>query len=306
MKVKNLLNTLPDNSAELRERQQDLMDEATPALREKVQWVVDWCKRDTKNSLVSRWELGDQINEVFNDHSRGAKRFGNKPFQTIAAFSGEAEGSLRVCAKLAKLYTRGQILDISEMVMADGTTPLSFSHIRCVLTLDDPATGETDRQEALNLALERCWTVETLSKYVVSKAGGGTQGHKGRPVAKPKNVEGILDQQLSFINDFEKRNVSVWGDAEHSVTSHLTKMPPNMYTEALEQQLAISAQRMRQMIDAATERAVELENMHEKVKCALAKKMNSGIQMASELSEATDKPQKKEPTAVKRAAKVVV
>jgi hypothetical protein len=301
MKTKNLLNSLPDNTNELREKQQDLMADANPALKAKVHWVVNWCKQETKNSLLSRWELGEQINEVFRDHSEnGCKRYGSKAFQTIAAFSGEAEGSLRICAKLAKSYVRGQIVDISEMIMADGVTPLSFSHIRCVLALDNPS----ERQEALNMALERCWTVDSLNKYVLSKMGGGNSAHKGRPVAKPKDVEGVIAQQMSFAADFNKRNTNVWQDPKHSISAHLAKIPTSMYTEDMAAKLCKLAQQLRALADDVGVRADEAEKKYEEVRHAVEAKLTNGVKMASELTEEKEEVIEK-PTAVKKAAKVV-
>lgn len=280
------LSKFPDNSETLRSHQLALLDKANKALKDKVGWVVDWYKEDARHSLQSRWDLGAQVAEIINDEDKeNCKRYGKKAFATLAAFSGEAEGSLRLCARLATIFSANRIRELSEMVMADGITPLSFSHIRCVLSLDT----EEARQTAINLALERCWTCDELSRYVLSldkkKKGNNTQG---RPVAKPKDLSGIIRQQMSFAEDFEKRNLQVWKTPDSSLSGHLAKVDEKEYTEELAEQLGQLAYKMKQLEIEAGDRAKEAESRFRQVRTALDLRYGSGLKLASQLTEEPD------------------
>lgn len=262
------------------EQRADLLAEANQALLSKVDWVVNWYRRDTRHSLVSRWQLGEQIAEVMDDQSNnGCRLYGAKAFQTIAAFSGEAEGSLRMCARLAEAYTLRDIERIADMTMADGVTPLSFSHVRVVLSIED----RKERDKALARACENCWTSDDLARHVRGqsderKASDG----RGRPIAVPKTVGAVIAQQLSFAEDFEKRNVRVWRDRAHSVTGQLANLPEDMYTEELANNLARLAHSMRQVVKEAEERAEEAEANFAKVRRILENKISAGVKFVAE------------------------
>jgi hypothetical protein len=278
---------LPDNTAIFKEAQTDLLTNATPALKDKINWIIAWCKKDARQSLLSRWDLGAQIAEVIQDReTRGCKVYGSKAFHAIAVFSGEAESSLRICAKMARFYTRGQIADLSETVMNDGVTPLSFSHMRAVLALDDPKTGEHDREEAINLTLTRCWTSEQLANYVKEKTEGRNSGNSaGRPLAVPRNLDALIHQQMSYADDFEKRNVKVWKNPEFSLTGQMARVQEEQYTEALASQLGKLLNGFEQVIKDAKERANETRAQLMKVRTVLDTKVESGVRLVVQASK---------------------
>jgi hypothetical protein len=192
--------------------------------------------------------------------------------------------------------------------MADGTTPLSFSHMRVILALDNAKTGEDDRRKAIAMTLERCWTAEQLGRYVKGQTGGeGTNNREGRPLAKPKGLDGVISQQLQFAEDFEKRNLKIWKDPELSVTGQLAKVDASQYTEDMANQLGTLALRLRQLADAANERATEAERRHREVRQALEKRYGEGLKMASQLSNEDGdaiEEARKEPTKIGRKKSV--
>jgi hypothetical protein len=284
MKNAKILADSPDNSVAQREAQQELLQHAPQPLIDKVDWIIGWYKSDTKQLLIRRWELGEQVSEILEDAENGSKVYGTYGFKTIAAFSGEAEGSLRHCAKMFDFYTREQITKLSEKVMSDGCTPLSFSHIRAVLSLDHPTTGKKDRAEVLELALEKCWKASELSEYV-SKINSNTASNNkaGRPVGKPRDVMGVINQQLSFAEDFEKRNVAVWKSPDHGLKAQLEKIPETGYTEELKSQLGVLAHKLRQLAEEADAGAKEAERRYRDVESVLSRRYKDGLKLASQL-----------------------
>lgn len=269
---------LPNNTEEALATQQELMEVANEALKLKVQWIQEWTQRTAREGLMSRWELGTQLVEVIEDRERhGCRTYGEGSLITLAVFAGEPEWSLRTCARLAQLFTRGQMEDMAEQTLANGQ-PLSFSHIRVALAIDDPG----ERQLAINLAIQNSWTSDQLGKYVVMQNGGSKSNNPvGRPVGKPKNASAAIRQQLQYADDFEKRNATVWKNPKFSLTAYLAKETEETYTEDLADKLGQLAHRMRQLSVEANERAREAENRFNDVRSALDRKKGLGPKKAS-------------------------
>lgn len=277
---------ITDNATKIIEKQKELLDAANPALRNKIDWVISWYKKDSRNSLMSRWDLGVQINEVLEDNKSGSKKYGPKAINTISIFAGEAESSLYVCANLAATYSKVQMEEISEMVMADDITPLSFGHMRAIIFIDSSA----ERQKAINLTLENCWTCAQLAKYIAKKVNKVSSGNNpnGRPVSKPKTLNAVIDQQLSFADDYEKRDTQVWSDPKFSVDGYMEELDTEAYTEELADKLSELAYRMRQLADNAADKADEYERKYEEVRKALDTRYKDGAKMIANTSSITE------------------
>lgn len=280
---KNITTELPNNTHVLCTLREELLAEANQALRDKVDWVINWYKNDTKNSLLSRWQLGAQVAEIIQDQREsGCRTYGTRAFQTIALFSGEAEGSLRVCARMAHCYNEREIIKLSELTMADGLTPISFSHMRALISLDSPEK----RQEALELTLERCWTAEQLSKYVKAQTGArNTNNPDGRPVAIPRDLNAVIDQQLSFADDFDKRNTRVWNNPAHSVATQMIKLPKEQYTEDLATKLSRLAHQMEVVSQEAMKRRAEALEKWQEVRNELDSRYANGVRLLAEVEQ---------------------
>ncbi len=247
-----------NTAANIIKRRRNILKKASFELVNKIDWVIDWCK-DTQQSMIMKyWELGDMLLDIEDDH-------GDDALDSLKHFIPEDSSLIQKTKRFAELYTREEAKALTELIMADQMTHLSFGHVRLLVALDSP----TLREEALQLTIDNCWSSAQLASHVKELVGKQKRGPRKQAV--PKNVKALVEQQLSFVEAWEGRNVNVWSNPTHSLTTQLDRVDPEQYTEELEQQLGRLAHRQRQLADSALLRAEEAEREFHKIKDKLNK-----------------------------------
>jgi hypothetical protein len=247
----------------VKDAREQALEQANEALRGKIGWIMEWQQRQGAASILGRWELGQEIDEIWRDQKQGGKIYGRSSKRVIALFMQEDPSIVNMAHKLYTTYRDYKRLkEITEMRMQDGVTYLSYSHMRQLLAIKDEQT----RHELLNRCLEECWTSSQLG-VAVQELNGGKQSNNpnGRGVAIPANAETVIGQMIDFADDFESRNIKVWKDPRHSVAAQVEKLEPIQYTEDLAKKLGELAHRMRQLANEANARAEEAERKYEEV-----------------------------------------
>jgi hypothetical protein len=242
-------------------------EKANEALQAKIGWIVKWQASEVSRSILGRWDLGEEIDEVLQDKARGGRIFGKGAMSTIAMFMSEDPSVISMAHKLYKAYPDyKRLVEITEMRMQDEVTPLSYSHIRQLLAVKDPQR----RHELMNKCLEACWTSAELGRAVQGLNGGKQTNNPNGRASTPKDAETVISQMISFADDFDSRNIRVWKDPRHSVSAQVDRLEPIQYTEELVKQLGVLAHRMRQLANEATARAEEAERKCDEVSRVLA------------------------------------
>lgn len=227
-----------------------------PEMRYKLDWIIEWCKTEQRHSIMSRWTLGAEVIDIRN-------KFGEKNYKALRLFIPEDPSMLQKVETFATYYSKEEAEQLADLVMADGNTLLSYSHVRLLISIEN----EVQRKEAINLILINCWTSAQLGAHIKTLLGKRSKG--GRKPAVPKDARTVIDQQLAFVEDFENRNVNVWRNPTHSLTAQVAKIEPKEYTEDLAKQLGRLAHQMRQLATEATVRADEAERKYSEIKRVL-------------------------------------
>ena len=255
-----------------KEQLQKLQEKMKRPLLAKLEWLLEWMADDRRNTLIKRWELGNEMAEL----EEGDQKFGAKPIEKLDKFV-EDSGMLRVVIRLAQCWTRPEIEAMSDRMMANGVGRVGYTHLRTLCVIAD----KKQRDDLLEETIRNSWTAQQLGAVIVSRFGNKSQNPTGR-AGIPKTAQKVIQQQLDFADDFSNRNVRVWKDPEHSLSRQIAAMPEPDYTEDLAKQLGILAKRMRDLAAEATSRAEEAEREHKKVTDAIAASLKP-VKMASEL-----------------------
>lgn len=248
-----------------------LMMEMPEALRHKLDWMLDWFNDDRRYTLTSRWSLGHELQDITKAENENDKRYGVSALSKLEKFVDDDPSLLRVAIKIATYWQQAEIEKIADMVMADGVTHISYSHIRVLTSMDDA----DDRNRFLHQAIKHNWTSSQLGAAVVSEKGKRSNNSQGRGVAIPKDAAMVIKQQMDFADDFDKRNLKVWKDPQHSLTSQLAKIEAEEYTQELADTLGVLAKRMRQLAEEADKRAEEAEHKYAEVSAAIKQRIRS-------------------------------
>lgn len=284
-----------NNTPSVCEARKHVLDQANDALKAKLGWIIDWQRTETSRGILGRWDLGEEIDEIYEDARKNSGRiYGPGAKSAIALFLQEDPSIVNVAHKIYKTFpTRVDLVRLTECTMKDGVTHLSYSHIRQLITVRD-----TDARESLvEQCLANCWTSARLGDAIQEMYGGTRTNNPNGRAAVPKGAEGVINQMISFADDFESRNVRVWGNNTTSLSSQIDKLQPAQYTEELAKKLGELAHRMQQLAEEAVARANEAQAKYQQVLATLNK---GSVKSMAELKPITvpDKIGKKRPSAI--------
>jgi hypothetical protein len=243
------------------EQAEVLMDESPPALREKITWIRNYFEDEWRRGIVGRYQVAAVIREIYDDvtDNKGAV-YGAKAVKVIKKVFGWDDGIIYQALHVADTFTPEQIENIALMRLPGGR-PLSYSHVVALSKVED----EHHREKLLKQTIRDGWTAQKLTNAVdraASPEPSKPPERRGRPVAKPRDFDAVLDQQGSFAQDFLSRNDKVWSHPEHSLRAKLNALEPADFTTERAGRLKRHAQVMSLLAEKAQERADEAVSVH--------------------------------------------
>jgi hypothetical protein len=160
-KTTDELIALANEEADLQKRR-EILANMSPKLREKYEWIRQWLASDVSYSLQSRYELGEQVLEIYLDETKnGAKVYGQRAIEKICKLLDWDDGVIRACLRLVQTYTRQDIARICSLKLPR-KEPVTWSHLRSLLAVDDPG----QREELLQKTVAEGWTCTELGQEV--------------------------------------------------------------------------------------------------------------------------------------------
>ena len=240
-------------------------------LREKIRWIEDWFKEDTRHNILSRYELGSQIVEVYDDvHERQGGRYGARAVEEIKRYFDWDRTTIYIALAVASVFTREEVVRMAAIVRPNGS-PIPFGYLVHLADVED-----TDRRETLlSQAVAECWTCNELHykvRAIVGEKVKPTEERGGRPMAVPKNFDAVLVQQTAAAENFFDRSAKVWSDPEHSLVAYAKELSDNKCTEELAEQLKVHLDKLQRLAQEAKSRADEAQDVYERIRKRLEKR----------------------------------
>jgi hypothetical protein len=238
-----------------------LMNESPLALREKITWIRDYFEDEWRRSIVGRYQVAAVIREIYDDVAdNGGAVYGAKAVEAIKKAFGWDEGIIYQALHVADTFTLEKIQTIAQMRLPGGR-PLSYSHVVALSRVED----ERHREKLLKQVLREGWTARKLTNSVdraASPEPGKPPERRGRPLAKPRDFDAVIDQQASFAQDFLNRDDQVWSHPEHSLTARVNDLELADFTKERADRLKRHAEVMSLLAEKAKERADEVTRVH--------------------------------------------
>jgi hypothetical protein len=243
------------------ERAEAIIRESPPALGEKIAWIRDTFEEDWRRSVVCRYQVAALIREIYDDvtEHNGAV-YGAKAIAAIKQAFGWDDGVIYQALHVAEAFTPQQIEEITRMRLPGGK-PVSFSHVVALSGVED----EGRRQKLLKQAVREGWTSKKLANAAQFQApeAGKREERRGRPLAKPRDFDAVLEQQASFAQDFLNRDEQVWSRREHSLSGRAEGLDTAEFTRERADRLKRHAEQMNLLAKKAKERAEEAASVHQ-------------------------------------------
>src|SRR5262249_4707130 len=186
--------------------------------------------------------------------------YGAKAIAAIKQAFGWDDGVIYQALHVADAFTPQQIEEITRMRLPGGK-PVSFSHVVALSGVED----EGRRQKLLKQAVREGWTSKKLANAAQYQAPepGKREERRGRPLAKPRDFDAVLDQQASFAQDFLNRDEQVWSRREHSLSGRAEGLDTAEFTPGRADRLKRHAEQMDLLARKGKERAEEAVAVHQ-------------------------------------------
>jgi hypothetical protein len=248
---------------------QRVFDGMNAELKEKVQQIVAWYQTERKRTLLTRYDLGLIVKDIY-DHDTGAAggRYGSQAMKQVCqVLKGIDDGLLYDCLNLVKCYSREEVEELATLQNEVGR-PLTWTHVLTLIRVTD----STQRNELLQRTLNESLTVAELDQQYRTQVKDPAEP-RGRKLAVPKNLDGALLQQGMLADKFLARSESVWGVPEHSLQGLAKDLCSSEITEKRVQALKEHAEKLRRLAQLAVHHAEEAEVVYRKYSDILSRQL---------------------------------
>lgn len=257
------------SDSELDRRQQILESiKANERLYAAYEWIRDWKEKESSHDLRARYDLGIYCRQIIKDEQEeNGTLYGLNAFGKLSEVFSQDKTMLQAAVRFANAYTSEQ-LDFLCAVRRKDDEPVSWSHVRWLLTIQQP----TVREDMLMQLLKECWTSEQFGKECskVTKGPDAERRPGGRKVSAPKNIKGLLDQVGTFTDKINKR-APIWTDPASSPAAMILEMPPAQVDDSLVRDLISKRNACDESIQALTRTKRELDKAIARAQRALEK-----------------------------------
>jgi hypothetical protein len=242
------------------DRAEGIIAQSPPILADKIAFIRTFFEDELRRSIIGRYQVAVVIQEIHNDvtDNKGTI-YGTKAVKVIKDFFGWDDTFIYNALNVAETYTLEEIELIAGMRSPLGK-PLSYSHVVTLATIED----EKKRQTLLNQSVKESWTYKKLANAVdlVKAPYLAKKETRGRPLARPRSFDAVLDQQDHFVRDFLSRNEEVWTHAQHSLSAKLGDFDTEDFTQERANRLQQHADKMALLAEKVKERADEAMEIH--------------------------------------------
>ena len=256
-----------------------LFGNAPKPLQEKILKIEEWFAREFKRSIKVRYELGQEIKEVYDDaNGQHGSRYGANAVNIICGYFDWEESTVYNALRLAQTYTPEEIERYSSMAASNGAL-VCYSQLLYLTGVPD----SQKREQLLECCLKENWSTKRLADSAkaaaiacgVNVAEPGrrepSEERRGRPLAVPKDLDSVLHQQRTSAADFLDRT-EVWQRPEVSLTSYARKLGATEITEEKAQKLKTHYVMLQELADEAQKRADEAKKVYEHFMTVVANK----------------------------------
>jgi hypothetical protein len=238
------------------EARQKILEKMTPACLEKLRYIETWFHKEIKHTLRSRYELGLQVQELYEDDKKGGKLYGRNAIGRICKILHWDEGLIRHTLRFVQTYSPEELEQLCERILPTGA-PLTWSHVRVLLS----AQNRNQRQELLASTITEGWTCTELAQKMKNLYDGQTKDNLGRPPRMPKDFDGAVAQQQQSAEQWDRLFTRVWAKRDRSLVAQAAKLPKDEVTEERLRQARELAYYLHRVANQATEQAEKAEQV---------------------------------------------
>jgi hypothetical protein len=236
------------------QKQEKYLKDLSAEAQQNARWVDDWFAKETKNTLKSRFELGQHVKLIYDAKKDRRRSYGDEVIEGLChVFDWDTAvvyGSLRLTD-----FSKEKIEELCNNPMSNGKI-ITFSHLRVLAGVKN----EKKRERFLKQTLEIGWTVAELTAAVQNARGKNVDEARGRPLKLPKDLPALVRQQERPVNEFLRRSEQIWPRAEYTLLAEAKKLPEKRITADEVATLKTLAESLRKLSEKAIAQAKDAED----------------------------------------------
>lgn len=188
----------------------EILQEFTQAERAVYERLEELFNSEVENVIRNRYEIGGIAIDVTAQN--GGKKYGAKLIERLAKVLGRNASIIYDAKRFAELYSETELEKLLEVRSRSGL-PLMWSHIEALIHLPDGKLRKT----MLEATLAENLTPKQLQEKIQKHFGGPRGNSSGRPLTKPKNLEGYLDSIITTSDVVVKKAETVWCGGDKTI-----------------------------------------------------------------------------------------
>ncbi len=118
-----------------------ILQRMTPECRKKLEYFDTWLRNEVNHSLRSRYELGLQVKELYEDEKKGGKLYGKNAIDRICKLLRWDDGLIRCALRFVQTYSAEELEHLCASRLPNGQ-PLTWSHVRVLIPIEGKRTPE--------------------------------------------------------------------------------------------------------------------------------------------------------------------
>lgn len=254
-------------SAVLVEQERDkILSEANNEFIDLYEKIRESLIVEEQNTIRSRYDIGVALEAARQNESK----YGSKFVERMEIAIGYDKSVIYNALVFAQRFTEEEVNELLDRRDKHGNS-LLWTHVVHVMRAPDRAT----RKELLDLTFKHGFSPTELLTFIQKRSNrpAGPRSNAGKPLARPKSLQGFIDQQSEMVQQLLRRKAKVWAGAEKAgdksfidilLESPIDKMKATTLAE-LTQLTTLYNVAAQEMIDMAAKIAAAKEEIADKI-----------------------------------------
>jgi hypothetical protein len=230
-----------------------------PALKKKMEQIVNRSQTQMKSNLEYYHWLGKQVQEIMDhkDKYGGTSEISGTELNPVDKIAEAASLDKSAVYKAAQFYrsysTQKELTRICGLRLKGTDSPLTWGHMIQLISVEDGEKRKVLEKETC----DKGWTHIELRDALQKKFGRRRGG--GRPVRVPKNFSKGMNEVNKMSELFLKKHDQAWDGDKFSIFTSIREMDPAKITPAHIEQIEEFVEGQNDMAEVAKDMAKQGE-----------------------------------------------
>lgn len=186
-------------------KRQQILEDANEQFLETYKEIKTCLDSEEAKIFENRYNIGLKV----EDMAKLESEYGSKPVDRMAELLGSGKDVIYQSLLFVQRFDYAEMTELTKIRNRDGD-PILWTHLTHLIRVVDRDV----RQSLLKKCVDNSWSPAELLQAIQTQKGGKSNPSAGKPLARPKNIKGFIDQQVTYLDQLLKRKEKVWAGQE--------------------------------------------------------------------------------------------